>query len=43
MTEQILAVQKMQDNIEVHLSEVITLAALAEYIRRCDWLSPPFF
>ena len=29
MTEQILAVQRMQDYIEAHLSETITPAALA--------------
>ena len=30
MTEQILAVQRMQDYIEQHLSENITLAKLSE-------------
>ena len=30
MTEQILAVQKMQDYIETHLTEEITLATLAD-------------
>ena len=30
MTEQILAVQKMQDYIEAHLAEAITLATLAD-------------
>ena len=30
MTDQILAVQKMQDYIEAHLTEDITLAALAD-------------
>ena len=30
MTEQILAVQKMQDYIEAHLAEAITLAPLAD-------------
>ena len=30
MTDQILAVQKMQDYIEAHLTEEITLATLAD-------------
>ena len=37
MTEQILAVQKMQDYIESHLTEEITLAALADICSFSPW------
>ena len=37
MTEQILAVQKMQDYIETHLAEEITLATLADICNFSPW------
>ena len=37
MTEQILAVQRMQDYIEAHLEETITLADLAEAAMFSPW------
>ena len=43
MTEQILAVQKMQDYIEVHLTEDITLAALADICSFSPWYAHRLF
>ena len=43
MTEQILAVQKMQDYIEAHLAEEITLAALAESCNFSPWYAHRLF
>ena len=43
MTEQILAVQKMQDYIEAHLTEEITLAALADVCRLSPWYAHRLF
>ena len=43
MTEQILAVQKMQDYIEAHLSEEITLAALAGICNFSPWYAHRLF
>ena len=43
MTEQILAVQKMQDYIEVHLTEDITLAALADICNFSPWYAHRLF
>ena len=39
MRSQILAVQKMQDYIESHLTEEITLATLAAPVKFVDWSS----
>ena len=43
MTEQILAVQKMQDYIEAHLTEEITLAALADTCNFSPWYAHRLF
>ena len=43
MTEQILAVQKMQDYIEAHLTEEITLAALADICSFSPWYAHRLF
>ena len=43
MTEQILAVQKMQDYIEAHLTEEITLAVLAEICSFSPWYAHRLF
>ena len=43
MTEQILAVQKMQDYIEAHLTEEITLAALADCCNFSPWYAHRLF
>ena len=43
MKEQILAVQKMQDYIETHLTEEITLAALAEACSLSPWYAHRLF
>ena len=43
MTEQILAVQKMQDYIEEHLTEEITLAALANICNFSPWYAHRLF
>ena len=43
MTDQILAVQKMQDYIEVHLTEDITLAALADICSFSPWYAHRLF
>ena len=43
MTEQILAVQKMQDYIEGHLAEEITLAALADICNFSPWYAHRLF
>lgn len=43
MTEQILAVQKMQDYIEAHLTEEITLAALADICNFSSWYAHRLF
>ena len=43
MTEQILAVQKMQDYIETHLTEEITLAALADICNFSPWYAHRLF
>ena len=43
MTEQILAVQRMQDYIEQHLSENITLAKLSEVSLYSPWYSYRLF
>ena len=43
MTEQILAVQKMQDYIEVHLAEEITLAVLADICSLSPWYAHRLF
>ena len=43
MTEQILAVQKMQDYIEAHLTEEITLAALADICNFSPWYAHRLF
>ena len=43
MTEQILAVQKMQDYIEAHLAEEITLAALADICSFSPWYAHRLF
>lgn len=43
MTEQILAVQKMQDYIEAHLTTEITLAALAEICNFSPWYAHRLF
>ena len=43
MTEQILAVQKMQDYIETHLTEDITLAALADICNFSPWYAHRLF
>ena len=43
MTEQILAVQKMQDYIEAHLTEDITLAALADICSFSPWYAHRLF
>ena len=43
MRSQILAVQKMQDYIEVHLTEEITLAALAECCNFSPWYAHRLF
>ena len=43
MTEQILAVQKMQDYIEAHLTEEITLATLADLCNFSPWYAHRLF
>ena len=43
MTEQILAVQKMQDYIEAHLTEEITLAVLADICSFSPWYAHRLF
>ena len=43
MTEQILAVQKMQDYIEAHLAEEITLAVLADICSLSPWYAHRLF
>ena len=43
MTEQILAVQKMQDYIETHLTEDITLATLADICSFSPWYAHRLF
>lgn len=43
MTEQVLAVQRMQDYLEAHLEEEITLSALAEVSRFSPWHSYRLF
>ena len=43
MTEQILAVQKMQDYIEAHLTEEITLATLADICNFSPWYAHRLF
>ena len=43
MKDQILAVQKMQDYIEAHLTEEITLAALAEVCNLSPWYAHRLF
>ena len=43
MTEQILAVQRMQDYIEQHLNENITLAKLSEVSLYSPWYSYRLF
>ena len=43
MTQQILAVQKMQDYIEAHLTEEITLAALADICSLSPWYAHRLF
>ena len=43
MRSQILAVQKMQDYIEVHLTEDITLAALADICSFSPWYAHRLF
>ena len=43
MTEQIFAVQKMQDYIEAHLTEEITLAALANICNFSPWYAHRLF
>ena len=43
MTEQILAVQKMQDYIEAHLTEGITAVALAEVCHYSPWYAHRLF
>ena len=43
MTDQILAVQKMQDYIEAHLTEEITLATLADLCNFSPWYAHRLF
>ena len=43
MRSQILAVQKMQDYIEAHLTEEITLAALADICSFSPWYAHRLF
>ena len=43
MTEQILAVQKMQDYIEAHLTEAITLTVLADICNFSPWYAHRLF
>lgn len=43
MNEQILAVQRMQDYIDAHLEETITLAALSQVSLFSPWYSYRLF
>ena len=43
MNEQILAVQRMQDYIDAHLEETITLAALSQLSLFSPWYSYRLF